>query len=212
MRTPTGPLARNRANWVRDSLRNPTQNIVPGLPPGADPHVSGVPSESKVYPLAGDPSAAPTVRLSAPQGLSGAPINSSSATPGTPAQYSTQPGWLKTSGRNVEGRKTYVMISQQGTPYYYVTAQPGVNLDPYVKRHRVLRRGDLQRRFARQLHAHVAGGIAGRAVVHQPAAQARVSANNSRIGVPHGASTNGRHKRSCISRSGGTPRICTWWR
>ena len=28
--------ARNRANWLRDSLRNPTQNIVPGLPPGAD--------------------------------------------------------------------------------------------------------------------------------------------------------------------------------
>ena len=25
-----------------------------------------------------------------------------------------------------------MMISQQGTPFYYVTAQPGVNLDPYL--------------------------------------------------------------------------------
>ena len=80
MRTSTGRTRpRNRANWLRDSLRNPTPNIVPGLAPGADPHVAAAPNESKVYPLAGDPSAAPAVHLSAPQGAN----SSSSAAPTT---------------------------------------------------------------------------------------------------------------------------------
>ncbi len=124
--------ARNRANWLRDSLRNPTQNIVLGLAPGADAHVVAAPNESKVYPLAGDPSAAPAVHLAAPQGVNASASISSSAAPG--GEYSTHVGWLQTSGRNVEGRKTYVMVSERGVPFYYVTAQPGVNLDSYVKR------------------------------------------------------------------------------
>jgi hypothetical protein len=148
-------LARNRANWVRDSLRNPTQNIVPGLPPGADPHVAAVPSESKVYPLAGDPAAATTVRLSAPTGVNGAPTNSSSATPGTATQYSTQPGILQASYRTVEGRKAYMMMSSDGrTPFYYVTAQPGINLDQYKGRRvecygEAIYNGDLRANYMR---------------------------------------------------------------
>ncbi len=122
--------ARNRANWLRDSLRNPTQNIVPGAPPGADPRVAASPNESKVYPIAGD--APPSVRLSAPQGVTVGQTNTSSAAPGTAAQYATTPGWLKASGRNLESRKTYMMISDRGSPFYYVTAEPGVNLDQFV--------------------------------------------------------------------------------
>ena len=146
--------ARNRANWLRDSLRNPTQNIVPGVPPGADPHVSAAPNESKVYPLPGDPSAAPAVRLSPPQGVTTSSGNSSPPSGGAAAEYSTHAGWLEASGRGVEGRKTYVMVSERGVPFYYVTAQPGVNLDQYVKRHvecfgEAIYSGDLRANYMR---------------------------------------------------------------
>ena len=89
------------------------------------------------------------MHLSAPQALN--PSNHSSSA--APTEYSTHPGWLQSSGRNVEGRKTYVMVSERGVPFYYVTAESGVNLDQYV-RHRVecfgeaIYNGDL-----RQLHA-----------------------------------------------------------
>ncbi|HVS34181.1 MAG TPA: hypothetical protein VMS17_01285 [Gemmataceae bacterium] len=123
--------ARDRANWLLDSLRNPSPNIVPGLPAG-DPHVAAAPTESKVNPLPSDP---PAVRLSAPQGATVSQTSTASAAPNGAKQYSTTPGWLQASGRNIEGRKTYMMMSDHGTPLgYYVTAEPGVNLDQYVRR------------------------------------------------------------------------------
>ena len=126
--------ARNRANWLRDSLRNPTPNIVPGLAPGADPHVAAAPNESKVYPLAGDPSAAPAVHLSAPQGA-GTSSSSSATAHGRGISRRIRDG-CNSPAAAVEGRKTYEMVSKDGrTPYYYLTAQPGVNLEPYVGHH-----------------------------------------------------------------------------
>lgn len=127
--------ARNRANWLRDSLRNPTQNIVPGVPPGADPHVAAAPNESKVYPLPGEPTPAPAVRLSAPQGVAASSGASPSASGAAAKEYATPAGWLHVSSRAAEGRKAYTMIADDGrTLLYFVTAQPGVNLDPYVNR------------------------------------------------------------------------------
>jgi hypothetical protein len=159
--------ALNRANWLRENLKNPTASIVPGVPPGGDLRMAAAPSESKVYPLASSPGPNPDVRLAPPQG-SGAPTtNSWSATPtavrtspapaGPPTagtEYSSGPGWLQVSGRSAEGRKTYVMVSDKGVPFYYATGQPGVNLELYLK-HRVelfgqaIYNGDLRANYMR---------------------------------------------------------------
>jgi hypothetical protein len=157
----------NRANWLRENLKNPTPSIVPGVAPGNDLRMAAAPSESKVYPLVGNPSVNNTVQLSPPQG-SGTATNAWSATPtalnttpGAPAgpptagtEYSSGAGWLQSSARIVEGRKTYVMVSDKGVPFYYVTAQPGVNLDAVVKRRvelfgQAIYSGDLRANYMR---------------------------------------------------------------
>ncbi len=159
--------ALNRANWLRENLKNPTASLVPGVPPGGDLRMASTPSESKVYPLAGAAQPNADVRLAPPQG-SGAPTKAWSATPtalnttppapaGPPAagtEYSTGAGWLQSSARNVEGRKTYVMISDRSVPFYYVTAQPGVNLDAVLKRRvelfgQAIYSGDLRANYMR---------------------------------------------------------------
>ncbi|HBI44001.1 MAG TPA: hypothetical protein DDY78_14295 [Planctomycetales bacterium] len=159
--------ALNRANWLRENLKNPTTSIMPGVPPGGDLRMAAAPSESKVYPLASSPQPNPDVRLAPPQG-SGAPTtNSWSATPtalrtspapaGPPTagtEYSSGPGWLQVSGRSAEGRKTYVMVSDKGVPFYYATNQPGVNLELYLKRRvelfgQAIYNGDLRANYMR---------------------------------------------------------------
>ena len=57
----------NRANWLRENLKNPSQTLVPGVAPG-DLRMAAAASESKVYPLAGNPTPNANVRLAAPQG------------------------------------------------------------------------------------------------------------------------------------------------
>jgi hypothetical protein len=162
--------ALNRANWLRENLKNPTTSIVPGVPPGGDLRMAAAPSESKVYPVAGNPQPNPDVRLAPPQG-SDAATNSWSATPtavrtspstppapaGPPTagtEYSSGPGWLQASGRIAEGRKTYVMVSDKGVPFYYATNQPGVNLELYLKRRvelfgQAIYNGDLRANYMR---------------------------------------------------------------
>jgi hypothetical protein len=162
----------NRANWLRENLKNPTPTLVPGVAPGNDLRMAAAPSESKVYPTAGDPSPNTNVRLAPPQG-SAAPVGngwsatpvalntSPSATPGAPAgppaagtEYSSGPGWLQVSARTAEGKKTYVMVSDRGAPFYYVTGQQGVNLEPYLKRRvelfgQAIYSGDLRANYMR---------------------------------------------------------------
>ncbi len=145
--------ALNRANWLRDNLRNPSPNLVAGPTPGAQVQTANTPSASRVYPLTPDATAGvpPTVRLSPPQGAAVASSNSFSATPTaswggptpTPAPasaapangntYSTGPGTLMASHRRpLEGGKMYVLLSDSGVPFYHVTPEPGVNLDQYL--------------------------------------------------------------------------------
>jgi hypothetical protein len=162
----------NRANWLRENLKNPTASIVPGVAPSNDLRMAAAPSESKVYPVAGNPSPNANVQLAPPQG-SGTPttkawagtptaLNTSpSTTPGAPAgppaagtEYSSGPGWLQVSARSAEGKKTYVMVSDRGAPFYYVTGQPGVNLEPYLKRRvelfgQAIYSGDLRANYMR---------------------------------------------------------------
>jgi hypothetical protein len=49
------------------------------------------------------------------------------------AQWSG-PGRLRLSGRSIDGRITYVLETTYGQMLMYVTALPGVNLDPYLGR------------------------------------------------------------------------------
>ncbi len=163
--------ALNRANWLRENLKNPTAPIVPGVAPGNDLRMAAAPSESNVYPTAGNPSNS-NVRLAPPQGT-GTPtatawsatptaLNTSPSTaPGAPAgppaagtEYASGPGWLQVSARSAEGKKTYVMVSDRGAPFYYVTGQPGVNLEPYLKRRvelfgQAIYSGDLRANYMR---------------------------------------------------------------
>jgi hypothetical protein len=160
--------ALNRANWLRENLKNTTASIVPGVAPGGDLRMAAAPSESKVYPVAANPPPNTNVRLAPPQGSGAAPTNSWSATPtavrtspaapaGPPTagkEYSSGPGWLQVSGRSAEGKKTYVMVSDTGAPFYYVTAQPGVNLELYLKRRvelfgQAIYNGDLRANYMR---------------------------------------------------------------
>jgi hypothetical protein len=85
-------------------------------------------------------------------------LNTSPGAPaGPPAagtEYSSGPGWLQTSARSAEGKKTYVMVSDRGAPFYYVTALPGVNLEPYLRRRvelfgQAIYSGDLRANYMR---------------------------------------------------------------
>ena len=47
------------------------------------------------------------------------------------AQWSDA-GWLRRAAYYLDNRPTYVLESSQGYPRLYVTAQPGLNLEPYL--------------------------------------------------------------------------------
>ena len=164
--------ALNRANWLRENLKNPTPTLVPGVAPGNELRMAAAPSESKVYPTAGTLSSDVNVRLAPPQGsappggngwsATSVALNTSPATaPGAPAgppaagtEYSSGPGWLQVSARTAEGKKTYVMVSDRGAPFYYVTGLQGVNLEPYLKRRvelfgQAIYSGDLRANYMR---------------------------------------------------------------
>lgn len=55
------------------------------------------------------------------------------ATPG-PMTQASGPGRLRRASFFLDHKTTYVLESSQGLPLMYVTAQPGVNLEPYVNR------------------------------------------------------------------------------
>ena len=165
-----GESGLNRANWLRDNLRNPTPTIVPGPTPGADLHVRPPRARARsirwppTRPVGGAGGAARRRRPSGDQPRRRAAVRGvARRAPGTANEYSTPAGWLQASGRAVEGRKTYVMVSDRGVPFYYVTAQPGVNLEPYLK-HRVecygeaIYSGELRRNYMRMSRVEMREG------------------------------------------------------
>src|SRR5262249_41880948 len=44
-------------------------------------------------------------------------------------------GYLKRAGRTVEGKRTYQLESPTGYPLLYVTAQAGLDLEPYLNQY-----------------------------------------------------------------------------
>jgi beta-lactamase regulating signal transducer with metallopeptidase domain len=64
----------------------------------------------------------------------------------------TGPGWLRRSGRTVNGALTYRLDSAEGLPLYYVTTGGGMSLEPYVDHHVEIQgpsvyKGDLRANF-----------------------------------------------------------------
>jgi hypothetical protein len=95
----------------------------------------------RIYPMPVEPAAPPNVRLNAPAPTApavtptyqtaSASAPAPSRPPEGPGVYSER-GYLKLSGRNVEGKRTYRLESPTGYPLMYVTAQSGVDLEAYL--------------------------------------------------------------------------------
>jgi hypothetical protein len=77
--------------------------------------------------------AQPAVHLAAPPGTT--PAAATLTASGSPAANlpSSGPGRLRRAGRTVEYQRTYVLENAQGLPLLYVTAGPGIDLEPYVE-------------------------------------------------------------------------------
>jgi hypothetical protein len=153
-----------RANWLRESQRNPVVQTIPTIQPRSVPattasevrYGNGVtspdPARSGVQlnpPTAGTQPFATAVQPTPTP-------NSSSASPWqpvTPAGYpSSGPGRLRRAGRFLENRKTYVLESSQNYPILYVTPHTGIDLEPFVDRNvelfgPAIYRGDLRTNY-----------------------------------------------------------------
>jgi len=65
------------------------------------------------------------------------------------SQQESSAGWLRRSGLQIDGKPTYALENREGSLRLYVTAEPGVDLEPYVNKivelHGVVRvRGDVR--------------------------------------------------------------------
>src|SRR5262249_42518712 len=142
-------LARDRAFWARQQVPNAPEAraVTPVVPVGTpqrqpDPvftptaqRVTPTPAEG-VRPASERPVApcvpgAPNGSAFRPQPQPGNPWTSPRSPEGHP---SSGAGLLRRAGRAIEGQRTYVLESLQGYPMLYVTAQAGLELEPYVDR------------------------------------------------------------------------------
>ena len=76
------------------------------------------------------PPAPPSVQLSTPVGVLAATTGTPQPMPPAPSG----PGRLRRAGRMLEGRTTYVLETNLGRPLFYVTPEPGVDLEPFINR------------------------------------------------------------------------------
>lgn len=118
-------LALNRAQFLRDSPRAgpaspPFRPAVSAPPPAFQPVAQSRPSASR--PAPGYPiGTAPAAGLGATTQLPGTPVRSG-------------PGRLERVAFPIDGRKAYALVSSEGLPRLYVTAEDGVNLEGFVNR------------------------------------------------------------------------------
>ena len=108
--------ARDRASWLSARASVPAHSTFTS---------TAVPSAD--FRLTSSPAAPPNVQLAGPVG-----VYTTATRPQAPTVATTGPGRLRRAGRFVEGRTTYVLESYQGRLLYYVTAEPGVNLEPFI--------------------------------------------------------------------------------
>jgi hypothetical protein len=138
-----------RADWLEKANRA-------GGAPGGFAMVSNPPAAGaadRLAPVPGDASAA-TVRLAPPNPPTYCPPDPPAAAPAADAANYTSSarGWLRRAGRVSESQRTYALDNAQGIPMYYVTGQPGVDLESSLNRFvevfgRVEYRGDLRANY-----------------------------------------------------------------
>ena len=115
--------AHDRADWLSRKTTTPAHStFTPApLPPG-DVRLTATPVTPPNVHLAGPVAVQTTTGYPQPASVAPAAVASSGA------------GRLRRAGRCLEGRTTYVLESAQGRPLYYVTPEPGVELEPWVNR------------------------------------------------------------------------------
>ena len=114
--------ARNRAHWM--SAASPSHSTFTPAP------LALPPSDLR---LTSAPLAPPNVQLAGPVGIHTATTRPGDlGQPQVPPLAASGPGRLRRAGRALEGRTTYVLESNQGQLLYYVTPEPGVDLEPFV--------------------------------------------------------------------------------
>lgn len=135
--------ARDAASRVRKQYTAYTKGANSLCPPPETPCSPAYTPPGRVYPTPAEPPApSPGVRLNPPASTAPVVVSqtvsvSSAPSPRPPenaGSYSER-GYLKRAGRTVEGRTTYRLESPTGYPLYYVTAQPGVNLEAYLNQY-----------------------------------------------------------------------------
>jgi uncharacterized protein YgiM (DUF1202 family) len=147
-------LCYNRAQAIQDRLQATTASAYPPVAPAQayNPYAGRVVPNPATAPV----QSAPTGTGWTPQATSQytyrpdqpaypamqppAPANPAPATyapppvPTGPQVRWSDPGFLRRSYLTVDGKPTFVLESSAGTVHLYVTAQAGVNLEPYVNR------------------------------------------------------------------------------
>ena len=103
--------ARNRAYWLQESLRGTHSTFTPSPLPAGDYRLTPV---------------SQGVQINRPVATTVANASGQRA--------STGPGRLRRAGRSVDGRLTYVLDALDGRSFYYVTPEPGVDLEPLLNR------------------------------------------------------------------------------
>jgi uncharacterized protein YraI len=124
-------LCYNRIHFLQEGNRN--YSTVSPCPPGCTPtpYAYGQ-TPNPGYPY-GSPAGQPLQYTYFRQGQA-PPVGQPPAATPTIATVWSEPGWLRRSAFQIDGKATYVLESSAGQPRLYVTAQPGVNLEPYVNR------------------------------------------------------------------------------
>lgn len=112
--------ALNRVHFLQNGYR-------PSVPAGYQP---GVPSEATTGQAA---RLAPAPAVPA-QPVSNTQVGYPNRPAPAPVVQPSGPGRLRRAGFFVDGKQAYVLENSQGRPLLYVTAQAGLNLEPYVNR------------------------------------------------------------------------------
>jgi hypothetical protein len=127
---PRAPEAFQRAYYLLYPERTASAQPAPAAPTFASP----ARPDSRFSPLRGEAASAvaPPAAPAPPAAAAAAPAPPA-AMP-SPQRYQSGPGWLYRSGRNLEGRPTYLLQRAGGTNLLYVTPGPGVSLEPFVNK------------------------------------------------------------------------------
>jgi len=129
--------ALNRIHFLQNGYR-------PSVPAG---YQAGIPNEAST----GQPA-----RIAPQPAVPAQPVSNTqvgyAGRPPAPVVQPSGPGQLRRAGFFVDGKQAYVLENSQGRPLLYVTAQTGLNLEPYVNRNvelygPVIYHGDLRNNY-----------------------------------------------------------------